>query len=357
MLFRSAALQPGRYAITGAVEAAVGSAPSPSASVSTAVGGIPIAFFLDAVPTYGQVSVEVAATEDGRPLTAELTLAVVVPGAEIQVESVTGATLRRNVAPGTYVAAFTLPGGATGRRLVTVAASDRATVRFASTGGQTVEAGITAVPGASGSTTAAQLRVTIRNPLFEVPGPVEVSAAVTRDGRPVETVAIATLPSLPMKDTEVRATYDPPGGLGPGRWAFHIVVSGRGMTVVSDPDPSLAITGSGLFGAVGTLGLPPLLPLVAAILGWIILREPLTAPRAAGVEQSVWDEFLFNDPRQREGPLSFAPATLDKAKAQLTVRDRNEDAPSVIQASAWEYAGDRAVRLLPAGTPFRAGAL
>ena len=99
--------------------------------------------------------------------------------------------------------------------------------------------------------------------------------------------------------------------------------------------------------------------------GWIpgmekaphILR--LEVPNAQGFEQPVWDEFLFNDARQREARLSFAPASADKSKAQLTVRDRNEDSPSTIQPDAWEYAGggESAVRLLPPGTPFRAGGL
>jgi hypothetical protein len=39
------------------------------------------------------------------------------------------------------------------------------------------------------------------------------------------------------------------------------------------------------------------------------------------------------------------------------VRDRNEDSPSVIQDGAWEFADARSIRLLPEGTPFRAGAL
>ena len=97
--------------------------------------------------------------------------------------------------------------------------------------------------------------------------------------------------------------------------------------------------------------------------GWIpglpntpnLLR--LEAPRAAGVEQVVWDEFLFNDAKQTWASLSFQASETNNEKAQLTVRDRNEDTPSVIQRSAWEFTGDGAIRLLPRGTPFRAGAL
>ena len=97
--------------------------------------------------------------------------------------------------------------------------------------------------------------------------------------------------------------------------------------------------------------------------GWIagLPRAPhlmrLEVPVAVGVEQPVWDEFLFNDARQQEARLSFSAATLEKAKAQLTVRDRNDDTPGVVQPGAWEFLDDGAIRLLPRGTPFRAGAL
>lgn len=97
--------------------------------------------------------------------------------------------------------------------------------------------------------------------------------------------------------------------------------------------------------------------------GWIpgmagtpdILR--LEVPNASGIEQPVWDEFLFNDSQQREARLSFAASSLDKSKAQLTVRDRNDDTPSTIQRDTWGFLDVGAITLLPRGTPFRAGAL
>src|SRR3954468_8188395 len=94
--------------------------------------------------------------------------------------------------------------------------------------------------------------------------------------------------------------------------------------------------------------------------GWIpgmpkaanVLR--LDVPNASGVEQRVWDEFLFNDSRNVEARLSFQ--MVEGSKARLTVRDRNEDSPSVIHDKAWEIVDGR-LRLLPEGTPFRRGAL
>jgi hypothetical protein len=97
--------------------------------------------------------------------------------------------------------------------------------------------------------------------------------------------------------------------------------------------------------------------------GWIpgLPKAPyvlgLEVPSAQGVEAPVWDEFLFNDSRQTQARLTFTPTSTDKARARLTVREKNEDAPARIEAAGWEFADARSIRLLPAGTPFRAGAL
>jgi Alpha/beta hydrolase domain len=97
--------------------------------------------------------------------------------------------------------------------------------------------------------------------------------------------------------------------------------------------------------------------------GWIpgLPKTPnllrLEVPSAKGIEQPVWDEFLFNDWNEAQARLTFAPSSADKSKARLTVRDRNEDTPSAIQQDAWEFASANTIRLLPAGTPFRPGAV
>lgn len=83
----------------------------------------------------------------------------------------------------------------------------------------------------------------------------------------------------------------------------------------------------------------------------------LDVPSAKGVQQAVWDEFLFNEHGQTAARLTFVAASTSQARAQLTVRDRNEDSPSVIQPAAWEFVDGNTIRLLPAGTPFRAGAI
>jgi len=80
-------------------------------------------------------------------------------------------------------------------------------------------------------------------------------------------------------------------------------------------------------------------------------------PNAKDVEGPVWDEFLFNDAKQASAHLAFAAASLDKSKARLTVRMRNDAGASVVPPGGWEFADARTIRLLPPGKTFQAGAL
>jgi Alpha/beta hydrolase domain len=74
------------------------------------------------------------------------------------------------------------------------------------------------------------------------------------------------------------------------------------------------------------------------------------------IEQTVWDEFLFNDTTTMQAKLSF-PAASTGPDAKLLVRNTNADAPTAVPADQWEFVDARTVRLLPAGTPFRIGAI
>src|SRR5258708_33563534 len=98
-------------------------------------------------------------------------------------------------------------------------------------------------------------------------------------------------------------------------------------------------------------------------IGWVAglpeagnLRH-LDGRSGGGVQQPVWDEFLLNNHGETRARLTFKPLNNDQRKASLTVRDRNEDTPSVIQAAAWEFADSSSIRLLPLGTAFRPGAI
>jgi len=69
------------------------------------------------------------------------------------------------------------------------------------------------------------------------------------------------------------------------------------------------------------------------------------------------EEFVIDNASTVTAPLTYPAAALDKSQASLTVRVQYGDPPITIPATGWEYVGDRAIRLLPAGTPFTQGRL
>jgi hypothetical protein len=87
------------------------------------------------------------------------------------------------------------------------------------------------------------------------------------------------------------------------------------------------------------------------------IEVPVATTPSGPIEQTIWDEFLFNEAGTAQTRLSFRATSTDKSKATLTVRNRNSEAPTVIPAESWEFVNEQTVRLLPAGTPFRIGAI
>jgi hypothetical protein len=88
------------------------------------------------------------------------------------------------------------------------------------------------------------------------------------------------------------------------------------------------------------------------------LRIELPIATASGpIVETVWDELLFNEADAKQARLSFKATSTDKSQATLYVRNRNSEQPAVIPAESWEFVDAQTVRLLPAGTPFRIGAI
>lgn len=71
----------------------------------------------------------------------------------------------------------------------------------------------------------------------------------------------------------------------------------------------------------------------------------------------AYEYIVFDSADAMVRDLAHAAASLDKSKASLTVRDRLGDAPVAIDETGWEYASDRSIQLLPAGTPFKTSAI
>jgi len=76
-------------------------------------------------------------------------------------------------------------------------------------------------------------------------------------------------------------------------------------------------------------------------------------PDGSSITGPSYEYIVFDNPKTVRSELAYPTATLDKAKATLTVRERLDDAPTPVPADGWEYVDERTIRLLPAGTPFK----
>ena len=102
-----------------------------------------------------------------------------------------------------------------------------------------------------------------------------------------------------------------------------------------------AIVGNGWdFGATGALDLK------------------IAVPKVLGITGPSYEYIVFDNPNGVSFPLAFPAASLDKAQATLTVRNRLDDPPVTLAADQWTYnASGTAISLLPAGTRFTQSAV
>jgi hypothetical protein len=89
--------------------------------------------------------------------------------------------------------------------------------------------------------------------------------------------------------------------------------------------------------------------------GLTILLPVARNADASTIEGTTWEECNFFDEVTVTCPLFYPVPRLDQAEATLLVRERRRDPPIVVPPSQWTFAGSNAIRLLPSGTPFRAG--
>jgi hypothetical protein len=78
--------------------------------------------------------------------------------------------------------------------------------------------------------------------------------------------------------------------------------------------------------------------------------QPITGPSM--------EEFVIEDGKTLTGVLTYPAASLDKASARLTMRERYDDAPEAVPAEGWDYANEAGTAIRLAGNaPFRQGML
>ncbi|MDE2938621.1 MAG: alpha/beta hydrolase domain-containing protein [Chloroflexota bacterium] len=85
------------------------------------------------------------------------------------------------------------------------------------------------------------------------------------------------------------------------------------------------------------------------------INVPVATNQGKTITGPSYEYIVFDNETTLSSDLAYAAATLDKAQARLTVKERLDDTPAEIPASEWEYTSDEgnAIRLLPEGTPFK----
>ena len=92
--------------------------------------------------------------------------------------------------------------------------------------------------------------------------------------------------------------------------------------------------------------------------GGMRIRVPVATVGDAPIVRPIRDEFVFGTrlpAASPMAPLSYEAATLEQARARLTVRARQGDPPVEVPAVQWTFKGPRAIALTPEGTPFKPG--
>ena len=87
------------------------------------------------------------------------------------------------------------------------------------------------------------------------------------------------------------------------------------------------------------------------------IEVPTATGGSGPIEQTVWDEFLFNNATTTTAKLTFKAVGSEAGAATLLVRSRNSEEPAVVPRERWEFVDAQTIRLTPAGTAFQIGAI
>ena len=78
-------------------------------------------------------------------------------------------------------------------------------------------------------------------------------------------------------------------------------------------------------------------------------------PDGSEITGPSYEYIVSNRAGSQRYTLAYPAATLNRAEATLTMRERLDDRSTTIPAAGWEYVDENTIRLLPAGMSFRQG--
>ncbi len=133
----------------------------------------------------------------------------------------------------------------------------------------------------------------------------------------------------------------------------------QAVGAVNDPK-TLSDAGNGLFFEMGyTMVWTEWDPDAPRSNNGMSIRVPVAIIDGQPIVQRIRDELVSGTrgPQADRFRLAYESASLDQARASLTVRRREADAPQAIPAAGWAYVDSRTIKLLPEGTKPEPGSL
>lgn len=90
----------------------------------------------------------------------------------------------------------------------------------------------------------------------------------------------------------------------------------------------------------------------------LTIRVPVAHnPDGSTITGPSYEYIVADNATTTTSSLAYPAASLDTREARLTVRSHLNDTPVPVPADGWEFADDKTIRLLPAGTPFQQSAI
>lgn len=205
--------------------------------------------------------------QDRSPVSGDLSITYVSrPESTFTVATGKGSQLSSRLAPGAYVAKFSVPGVTEKSVPFSVRDGERKVVEIPVNTVSFIFNGLTENREGDALATV-QLAAGVKNSLKAMPGPVWFTVQVTRDEQPLDTVTFGNANELPVGTTEANTIYRPTNGWEPGSYVFSYRLVTPTFQITADETRSIAIAGPSRLLPIA--GLATLTVLVAlALMAW-----------------------------------------------------------------------------------------